>query len=201
MNKKILTICLIAVLTLSVICFASCKGNAADKLREINSALIHEYSKIELAVTITDDEVTLKSNYVMSKSGGITEISYRVDRLNTFDANGEIPSEMITTVAGNAKYDGKAITSIDGDEVDYEVLRDVVDCNMAFRLSYLNDINVLQNGITAKVIDPKGFFENDKFEGTDMSVNVKMANSLIATISIHYSLNGTAVTMDYTFDR
>lgn len=201
MNKKLLTICLIVVLTLSVMCFASCKINtdAADRLREINTALMKEYSKVELNVTATDDEVTLKSQFELEKSEGVTKITYWMERLSTFDVNGEIPSEMITNDGGTAIYDGEKITSIDGEAVDVQVLRDVVDCNLTFKLSYLSNINVSNNELTAKVTDPKGFLGNDKFEGTNMSVRVTLNKSALSTITVRYKVEGTEICLDYTY--
>lgn len=201
MNKKLLTFFLIAVLTLSVMCLASCKANnnATDMLRGINTALMKEYSRIELKVTATDDEVVLKSFFEMAKSQGGIQINYWMESLNTFDANGEIPSEMISNDGGTAMYDGQKITSIDGEEVDIQVLRDVVDCNLTFRLSYLDNINVSENGMTANVTNPKGFFGNDNFEGTNTTVRVTMLSSALSTIAIRYTMESTEICLDYTY--
>lgn len=201
MNKKLLTICLVLVLTLSIISCAACKDNSADRLRQINAALLHEYSKIELNIVTDNDGIKLGAYYVMTTSNGITDISYEVDRLNSFDAEGAIPSEFITRVKGNATFNGNAITSIDGDTAEYDVPLNFVSSKMTFRLSFFNDLKVTPKGITANVINPQGFWNDNEFAGTDMTVSVVLNESDLSHITIGYKLDGATVQMEYAFTR
>lgn len=201
MNKKVLTICLTIVLALVVICCASCADNAADKLREINTALMHDYSKIELNVNTYFDDVELDAKYVITKSDDITNIEYEVERLNQFGDNGEIPTEYVSTVTGTATFDGDAITSIDGETMDERVLLDVVDTSMSFRLSYFDKIKVSEKGMSALVTNPQGFLNDESLVCEGMTVNVVMAGSDISSIRINYKSDGAIITLDYTFTR
>lgn len=202
MNKKLLTICLVAVLTLSVICFAACtKDESADRLRQINAAFLREYSSIELKVATDNDGIKLNAKYVMTESNGLTDISYEVERLSDFDADGAVPSEFITTVKGNATFNGHAITSVDGDTAVYDVPLNAVVAKMTFRLSFFKDLKVSQSGITAKVTNPKGFWNDEEFAGADMTVKVVLNQSDLESISIDYTLYGAKVKMEYSFTR
>lgn len=201
MNKKLLTICLVIVLILTAVCFVSCKENASDKLRKINTALMREYSKVELTVATTSDEVTLDAKYVLTYSDGITNISFEVDRLNSFDTEGEIPTEFKSTIKGNAVYDGNKITSVDGGAVDYDVPLDVVSAHMMFKVSYLGNIRVHNNGIFANVTNPQAFLGDDEFEGTDMTVRVVLDGANLSSIVINYQTDNDKVKLQYSFAR
>lgn len=201
MNKKLLTICLVVVLVLSVICIVACKDNTADRLREVSMALSRDYSKVELAVTTSSSEAELKANYVITKSNDLTNISYEVDRLNGFDIDGDVPSEFKSTVKGSAVFNGSSIVSIDGEQLNEQLLIDVKDTTMTFRMSFFEKIVLSQNGFSASVKNPQGFLNDDEFAGTDMSVKVTMSQSYLARIFIEYSLNGSTVEMEYLFTR
>ena len=201
MNKKILTICLLTALILVLTCFASCDNGAdtADKLREINVALMQEYSKIELKVQTHTDETDLNAKYVMTKSGAITDISYEVERLNSFGADGKIPSDYISIVTGTAKFDGTSVTYIDGEPLQESVILGVAKVNMAFRLSYFTDIKTGQHGLSAKVTDPQSFLQNEEFTGDNMTVKVVMTQTSLSNIIISYEVNSATVLLEYTF--
>lgn len=201
MNKKLLTICLVMVVVLSAICFVGCKDDTADKLRTVSMAMSREYSKIELNVATHSDEVDLNAKYVITKSNDVTNITYEADRLNGFDVNGNVPSEFKTTVKGSAVFDGSGIVSVDGEPLDEQILLDVKDTAMTFRMSYLAKIKVTQNGLSANVVNPKGFLNNNEFAGTDMTVNVTLSQSYLSSVVITYALNGATVTLNYTFTR
>lgn len=202
MNKKILTICLIAALTIAIVCFSSCKDNSVtDKLREINVALMKDYSNIELKVSTHTDQADLNAKYVISKSNGVTTISYEVERLNSFDLDGSYPDELKSLIVGTAVFNGNAITVIDGDELDEAIILDAADTSMTFRTSYFGKISVTENGISAPVTNPQAFMHDDAFEGTEMTVSVTMANSVLSKIKIDYKLDGATIALDYTFAR
>ena len=202
MNKKLLTICLVVVLTLSVICFAACNNDeSAERLRQINVALLREYSEIELDIVTDKDGIELDARYVMTKSNGSTDISYEVDRLNSFTADGTIPSQFITKVTGTATFNGNTITSVDGDAAEYDVPIDAISAKMTFRLSFFEKLKVSSNGMTAQVTNPKGFWNDEEFAGTDMTVRVIMRQSDLSRIIIEYTLDGATVHMDYAFTR
>lgn len=200
MNKKILTICLIAVLTLSVMCLSACKkDDATEKLRQINYALLQDYSGVELQVKTKTDDIILNATYVITESGDTTNISYQVDRLTSFGNDGTIPSGYIEVVTGTATVQGGMITAIDGDELSETIILDVADTTMSFVVSYLKDIKTTSNGLSASVINPKGFLQNDDFNGTDMTVRVVMADAYLSHIIISYNQDGSEIKLNYTF--
>lgn len=199
MNKKIFTVCLILALSLALIGLSSCTENAADKLREVNTALGKDYAHVDINVKTSTDEVDLEAKYFITKSNGMTEISYEVEHLNGFDADGNPPSEFISTVKGTATFNGNAITSIDGDQE--MVYFDLVDTNMVFRTSYLGEIKITKDGLSARVTNPKDFLQNNDFEGTAMTVSVRMSDSYLTSIRIGYELDGAEVVVDYAFTR
>lgn len=202
MNKKLLPVLLIVVLILATVGCASCVDSTADKLREINMALLYSYSNVELKVVTHTDDADLHAKYVMTTTSNVTDISYEVERINEFDVNGEIPSEYISTVVGTAVFDGNAITSIDGEELDQNILLNVVNKNMAFRLSYFGEIKAGNGGIETRVVDPKGFLQNSDFDGEQMTVSVKLVQSYLSSIIINYvTSDGAQVSLDYTFTR
>lgn len=200
MNKKILVICLIVALTLSAVCLSACKNeDATEKLRQINYALLQDYSGVELQIETKNDEVTLNATYVIANSGDTSNITYQVERLTSFSTDGSIPSGFIEVATGTATVKGGMITSIDGDEVNEAVILDVADTTMSFVKTYFSDIKVTSNGLSANVINPKAFLQNNEFNGTDMTVRVIMSQTYISHIIISYNLDNTAIKLNYTF--
>lgn len=201
MNKKLLTICLIVVLTLAVVCCVSCKtDNTLDILRDINVALIKEYSKVTLDIQTELDDVTLSAKYEMTKSAGMTEIKYAVDRINGFDGTTP-PEEFSTRVSGTARFNGSAIVSVDGDELepDEYILLDMVDTHMSFRKSLFSNVKATSRSFSAKVTKPAEFLQDEDFAGTDMTVSVSIVKGNLDSIEITYVLDGAQVTMNYDF--
>lgn len=198
MNKKIITVCLVFALILALICCVSCKqeNEIADKLREINIALMKDYSKVQLDVNTRTADIELNAKYVMEKAGDVTNISYEVERLNGFDANGNAPSEFISKVSGTATFSGNVVTSPDGDNENVNF--DLVDKTMAFRIPYFKNVKISKQGMTAEVINPKGFMQDDEFICDSMTVEVDKSNEL-SGITIVYVANGTTVTLNYSF--
>lgn len=206
MNKKLLTICLIVVLTLAVVCCAACDtNNHAEEMKVINSLMRKDYTTVELTVTTVTDDITLAAVYTFEQKNTITELTYEIDRLNSFNVNGNVvtvPSEYITRVTGKATFDGNKITSIDGDNVDVNVLLDVVDRNMMFRVSYFSDVTASKAAFSAKVTNPKGFMQNEEFDGTNMTVKVTYTETALTSLTIKYeAANGAKVTLDYDFAK
>ena len=199
--KKISLICVILVLIVAVGCFASCV-NTSDKLREINMALNSEYSKIELNVSTASDEVTLKSKFIITNVDGNTDISYEVECLNGFGTDNSVPSEFISVIKGSAVIKDDAIISIDGGELSQSILLGVADYDsMVFRTAYFGEIKAGSSGISALVRENKKFMQDDNFDGTDMTVDVRMSGSYIKSITINYVLNDSNVSLDYNFTR
>ena len=202
MNKKILIICLIAVIAVSVLCLSACNdNNAAETLRKINTAMMYDYSNITLNVKTSTDNVDLSAKYTIKTTDDITEVSYEVERLNGFDENGNVPSEFKSTVKGTATVSDGKIISVDGDQLDSNIVLDIVDTNMTFRLSYLQVTKASDDGISAKVVNAKGFLKNESFEGEDMTVTVTLSQSYLSKINLDYSLNGADVKLEYVFVR
>ena len=203
MNKKILIICLVAALVLSVICLSACNKDKeyAETLRGITTAMQVHYSKVELNVKTHTDEIDLNARYVMTKSGVNTDISYEVERLNSFAADGTAPSDLVSIISGTAVFNGSGITHIDGEALDKITLLDIADISMTFRMSYFEIINASESGMLARVINPKGFLKKDEFEGTNMVVRVTMNESDLSSIVITYDLDGANVTLEYAFTR
>lgn len=201
MNKKLVTICLIAALLLCLVCSASCKDESADRLRQINAAYLREYSQIKLNVKTQKNDIELNALYVLTKSDRNTDIYYEVERLNAFGTDGSVPSEFKTTVKGNATFNGSEITSINGDMEMHDVPLDAVTARMTFRLSFFKNLKVTSNGMSAKVINVKGFWNDDEFNGTDMTVKVVLKESYLSSIEIAYVLDGAEVSMTYAFTR
>lgn len=202
MNKKLITICLIVMLTLAVILCVSCKtdnDNTVEMLRSIQVALVKEYSKVELTVTtVLDDDLTLGAKYEMTKTNGMTEITYAVDRLNGFDGVTP-PEEIYTRVQGTAMFNGSAIVSIDGQALDEYILLDVVDTHMSFRTSLFSNVKLTARSFSANVTKPAEFLQDDSFAGTDMTVSVTIVNGNLDEIKINYVLDGAQVEMNYDF--
>lgn len=203
MNKKLLTICLAVVLAFAAVCCVACihNDNTTDKLREINTAMLFNYSKIELNVTTRSSDLELKSKFVVAESNGIANLSYDVERVSVFDANGTAPSEFITRAQGVATVSNGAVVSVDGSALSEAIILDVVDTSMAFRLAYLDSIKVDNDVLSAKVTNPQGFLQRDDFEGTDMTVRVTLAQSNVSRVIIDYKLNSSTVQLDYSFTR
>lgn len=204
MNNKLLTICLIVVLTLAVVCCAACSfDNHAEEMKVINSLMRKDYTTVELTVTTVKDDVTLDAEYKFEQKDAIAEITYEIDRLNAFDvANGVVtaPSAYLTRVKGTATFDGSQITSIDGDPVSENVLLDVVDRNMVFRVPYFSNVTVNKAAFSAKVTNPKGFMQNEEFDGTNMTVKAAYTDTVLTYLTIKYETsNGAKVTLDYNF--
>ena len=200
MNKKITTFCLIFALVLALICCVSCdkNGEIADTLREINVALMKDYSKVQLDVNTRTADVELNSKYVMEKAGDLTNISYELERLNGFDANGNAPSEFISKVSGTATFNGNVITSPDGGSENINF--DLVDKTMAFRTPYFKNVKISKQGMTAEVINPQGFMQDDEFNCDSMTVKVDKPGEL-SGITIVYVANGVTVTLNYSFSK
>lgn len=201
MNRKLKLICAVIALTVAVVCFASCKENAhADKLREINSAMLNDYSQVTLNVKTHSDLVDLNAKYVMTKSGNVTNVTYETEQLNAIDQTSG-PSEFVSTLKGTAVFDGSKIVSINGDQVNEDVLLDVADRSMTFRLSFFDGMKSSQNEFSANVKNPQGFLQNDDFKGTDVKINVKLDGSDVKQIVLTYVLDGAEITLDYAFVR
>lgn len=204
MKKKLLSICLVVILTLAVICLASCKDESAEKLREINAALRMDYSEINLNISTLSDNANLSANYIIAKNNGETEVSYEVDRLNEFnvdDDNVFSPVEFMTHLTGTAVVRNDTIVSIDGDVIDESMIVDVANVRMELRLSYFGKISVTDNGITTRVINPQGFLNNDDFSCDFMTLKVIMAGKALSHITITYESGDKLVTMNYSFTR
>lgn len=202
MNKKILIICLVVVIALSALGLSACKDNSeTEMLREISNAMLDDYAKVTLSVMTHTDKADLNAKYVINTSDDVTEISYEVERLNSFGDNGDVPSEFISVVTGTATIKNDAIVSVDGETLAETIILDVADRNMTFRKSYLDITKVFDDGMSAKVINPKGFLKNDDFAGTDMTVRVVMSQSALSKITLAYSLNGAKISLEYVFVR
>lgn len=204
MNKKLLTICLVVVLTLAVVCCASCNiNNHAEEMKVINSLMRKDYATVELTVTTETDDITLAAVYSFEQKNTIAELTYAIDRLNSFEVNGDVvtaPSAYITRVTGKATFDGSKITSIDGDDVDENVLLDVIDRNMMFRVSYFSNVSASKAAFSAKVTNPKGFMQNEEFDGANMTVKVVYTETSLTSLTVKYeTANGAKVTLDYDF--
>lgn len=205
MNKKTLIICLAVMLIFTVICCSACSGNTAEKLREINTLLSREYSDIKLSVTTASDQAELKAEYEFVKSDTNTNIKYSIERLSGFGTNGSsvtVPSQFKTLVEGSAVYDGENIVSMDGNEVDPQILVGAMDTSMMFRISYFSHMSFKKSVFSAKVVDPKGFMDNDGFDGKNMTVKVIYGASSLASIEINYTAaDDSSVKMLYDFIR
>lgn len=206
MSKKIITVCLIVVLSLAVVCCAACvKNDHTEEMRLINTLLGREYREIEINVTTTLDTIVLKGKYDIEKDENKTNLAYEVDRLNSFDtSNGSLnaPNEIISHLSGSAVFENKRIVSIDGDEISDSELFEIVEMNMAFRAPYFSDVTVNPNSLYAKVTNPKGFMQDKAFDGSNMDVKVVFNKTAIALIVINYTTsNNTTVKLEYAFTR
>lgn len=204
MNKKLLTIYLIVVITLAVVCCASCNtDNHAETLKVINSQMRKDYKTVDLTVSTETDGITLAAVYKFEQKDSLTEITYAIDRLNSFEVNGDevtAPSAYINRVTGRATFDGSKITSIDGDDVEENVLLNVVDRNIMFRVSYFSNVTASKVAFSAKVTNPKGFMQNEEFDGTNMTVKVVHTETALTSLTINYeTANGAKVTLKYDF--
>lgn len=199
--KKTITICLVVAIAFALVCLGSCVENNVDKLREVNLALARDYSTVKLEASVRTEQADLKSKFVLIKSGSNTDISYEVQRLNSFGALGEAPSEFVSTVKGTAVFNGSAIVSVDGEPLDNWTLLDVVDTAMVFRMTFLSEIKTKSNGLSAKVTNPGGFLQKENFDGTEMTVDVQLKDKYLSSILLRYNSNGADVTLNYEFTR
>lgn len=208
MKRKVLTVCLVLALVLTAVCCSSCKDNSeklVDQLRTVNTLLRVKYSKMELNVTTQYSEVTLNAKYVLTKNDASTNIEYEVDRLNSIDVNdGSItmPDGLTSRVTGKAVFNGSAVETIDGVEVNPQVLFDIADLSIMFRVKDLANVMLMENAIEATVINPKSFMNRDSFDGTEMTAKVEYNETTITSMIINYkAADGANVELSYAFTR
>ena len=198
MKRKFLIILLVLVLTLTLVCAASCIVNIDESLKKINMGFLKDYSQIYLAVETKFDGVVLNATYTLTKTNGLTTISYQIDRLNGFE-NGTAPSQFISTLQGSVVYDGNKVVSVDGDAVSYDEVIETVNVMLVMRTSYFSNVKIEDNSFEADVIKPQALLNDADFAGTDVKIKVIHNDTVLRTINLSYVLDGTEVSLQYLF--
>ena len=203
MKRKLIVFCLVAALALGAMCLTACDDKLANQLHTINVLMRAEHSYTKLSVSTTNGGVTLNAQYTLTKQGDSTNVAYEIEQLSEFGVNGDtvtIPNGFKTNVTGTAVYNNGSIVSVDGVTISPQVIQDVMDLTVMFRVPYFKNVLSTKTSFKAEVTDPQGFMNNDSFDATDMNVYVTYTSKSIVSLTIDYTTSGgVAVKLDYAF--
>ncbi len=201
MKKSI--IFLIVVLTVLTLCLCAC-NDPSGEMRNINSLLRDEYSKMNVTVSTEYQGYTLLDTYDLVTSDGKTNITYEIMRFNSFEeSNGNVsaPDEIVTKRKGSAVVENGKLVSVNGDPITAVEL-DSLNLNMSLKLPYFENIKTPNNTFSADVVNPQGFLGVDSFDGTDLHVVIRYTESSISRIKLEYvGSSGSTVTISYVLNN
>lgn len=193
--KKLITILLLVLVAFTA---TACEFAEVNKFDMLNELAQKSYVGTELNVTTTLGDDTLQSSFVASVTNGVTTVSYTVQRLNTFDLNGNIPTERISTVEGNYTIkDGVVVVgeaSVEGD------LSALAVSGLHFSEQALSDVEWSDNKMTARVTDAVSFVGSRLSGAKEMTVVVSFTTQAITALELQYtSADGAQVKLSYAF--
>lgn len=202
MKKTI--IFLITVLLLCTLCLTACNDHSGE-MRDINLLLYNEYSKIEVKVSTVANGYNLEDNYIFETQDGKTNISYVIERLNSFEDSGDAivsPGQMTTKYEGSAVVENGVLVSVKGEAITPETLQSVSITSMSFKVPYFKNVNTPNNTFSADVIKPQAFLGNDNFDGTDMHIIVRYTQNGLHRIVLEYiGASGSEVSIVYVLTK
>ena len=203
MKKKILVI--FALLTVALLCLTACNSVSAKDFEKIGEMLHKDYSEIKVLVSTKTANATLEGSFTLKHNAdGSTTITYKYDRINTFDSDGNLTGstgEFIVTESGEAVVrNGEVVlgdTTVDlPDELNIS--------GFNFKQAFFKNAVIQNARFEADVSDPQNFTGNATLVCSKMHIVVisNTVDNVLNRIDLTYVSDKDAeVSIQYVFTK
>ncbi len=199
--KKLITI-VVLLLSLLVV-FSACDGllNPATTVdfAKINQMVTEKHSKVQIDVSVVKTDATdvcLNSAFTCTYNDDSSIlVQYRLEQFNLIDVN-NMPTEAKSVKQGSVTVKDGVVSNQTGEVVDVDFSA-IAQPKITFSDSNLANGKV-QNGIyTADVISISALMGSNVVGATNIKVSVNI--NALNSCQVSYQVNGSQVTLDYTF--
>ncbi len=194
MKKTFIFVMMIVV----IVCLCACDNDTTNAYKSIDDLLQSSYSQVKLTISTTTDNDTLTSTFSSVQTDDKTTVSYTVQQFSTFGTT--LPDSYITTKEGSIVVQNNKIVEQNGDQVDID-LTTLTATKISFQSSYLSDTQWNSNVLSANVTNAKAFMGSSSFDGTNVTVSVKVSAALEYLEISYTTSSNTQVVMHYEFTK
>lgn len=175
-----------AAALVSAICLVGCDKGGEQPVKSpydsLNDMIAQAYSRIDLTVETTRDDLTLTSTYAIVYTKEGATVTYSVERLAEISL-GDVPGSPVVTLTGKAAVIGGKVTVIEGEDVGLPAT--IAENGLTFKAGYFKNASITDTSLQAEVADPKGFF-GTAVSCSDMKVEASFADAF-SEISVTYT--------------
>ncbi len=181
------------VLTTALCAFAGCGGGSSPTYDALNS-LLDEVTSYELTVSTTTGGETLSSNYAVTETEGMYEITYSYEVLNELDLTNPQAGYKSVKTGVALVVDGEVVSDT-GDALNVILSKP----SLNFEAVYFSSVQDDSGEFSADVTDAAAFLSVTQ-QISGMSVVVDYTEAAIEQIEINYSTAVSEVTITYSFN-
>jgi len=192
MSKRLFIITL--VLSILVLSLSSCKKIVIDEFEDVNKVLNMEYSKIEVTICTSKDDLSLSSSYSIEKSENDTYIlTYSIEKYNELSLEKENNESNKSVFTGNETIEkGKTSKFLNENLAitvnDSSLSKFVINKNTSSKYTYTDAM------YSGDINYPKALFG---INSNDCKMTIKYSKSAVESIVIEYTQDGFSNIITY----